>query len=68
MNEGVDLKDKSIKELVDRLNEINKEKDKLDIEIIVLNDEYDKIVKELWDRIPSLKDDPNLQKVKVKRK
>lgn len=66
MNEGVDLKDKSIKELVDRLNEINKEKDKLDIEIIVLNDEYDKIVKELWDRIPSLKDDPNLQKVKVK--
>ena len=66
MNEGVDLKDKTIKELVDRLNEINKEKDKLDIEIIVLNDEYDKIVKELWDRIPSLKDDPNLQKVKVK--
>lgn len=66
MNEGVDLKDKSIKELVDRLNEINKEKDKLDIEIIVLDDEYDKIVKELWDRIPSLKDDPNLQKVKVK--
>lgn len=66
MNEGVDLKDKSIKELVDRLNEINKEKDKLDIEIIVLNDEYDKIVKELWDRIPSLRDDPNLQKVKVK--
>ena len=66
MNEGVDLKDKSIKELVDRLNEINKEKDKLDIEIIVLNDEYDKIVKELWDRIPSLKDDPNLQKGKVK--
>lgn len=66
MNEGVDLKDKSIKELVDRLNEINKEKDKLDIEIIVLNDEYDKIVKELWDRIPKLKDDPNMQKVKVK--
>lgn len=66
MNEGVDLKDKSIKELVDRLNEINKEKDKLDIEIIVLNDEYDRIVKELWDRIPNLKDDPNLQKVKVK--
>lgn len=61
-----ELKDKSIKELVDRLNEINKEKDKLDIEIIVLNDEYDKIVKELWDRIPKLKDDPNLQKVKVK--
>ena len=66
MNEGVDLKDKSIKELVDRLNEINKEKDKLDIEIIVLNDEYDRIVKELWNRIPKLKDDPNLQKVKVK--
>lgn len=61
-----ELKDKSIKELVDRLNEINKEKDKLDIEIIVLNDEYDRIVKELWNRIPKLKDDPNLQKVKVK--
>ena len=48
------MKDKSTKELADRLNQIMVEKNKLDIE-------YNEIVKELWDRIPSLTNDPNLQ-------
>ena len=49
-------------ELVNRLNEIRVEQQKLELE-------YNKIVKELWNMIPSLKNDPNIQpkeKSKVK--
>lgn len=54
------MKDKSIKDLAVRLNEITAERDRLDME-------YNQIVKELWDRIPSLKTNPNIQpKQKVK--
>ena len=55
------MKDKSIKELADRLNQIRVEQNKLSIE-------YNEIVKELWERIPGLKDDPNLEPEKVKGK
>ena len=51
---GEEIKEKSIKELADRLNQIMVELNELDME-------YNTIVRELWDRIPSLTNDPNLQ-------
>ena len=54
------MKDKTTKELADRLNSIMIERNKLDLE-------YNRIVKELHSRIPSLKDDPNLELKKVKK-
>lgn len=48
------MHDKTNFELVTRLNEIEKEKNRLDLE-------YNRIVHELWNRVPSLKDDVNLQ-------
>lgn len=41
-------------ELATRLNQIEKERQSLDLE-------YNKIVHELWDMIPSLKDDVDIQ-------
>ena len=55
------MKDKSIFDLCNRLNEINKEIDNLEME-------QSKIVKELWSRIPSLKDDVNVQPKRRERK
>lgn len=55
------LEIKSVMELTMRLNEINIERDRLDIE-------YNEIVKEIWRRIPSVKDDPNLVLRKVNKK
>ena len=62
------MKNKSIKELVFRLNEILKEQQQLGIKQIMLgeaveklNQEYNEIVYELWDRIPSLKEDADMQ-------
>ena len=55
------MKDKTLFELCTRLNEINKEMDNLEMEQC-------KIVKELWERIPSLKDDVNVQPKKKERK
>ena len=55
------MKDKTVLELATRLNEIQKELDALEME-------YNRIVKELWDRIPSVKDDANIQpKKRVKK-
>lgn len=55
-----DMHNKSVIALANRLSEINIERDKLDMEEL-------KIMHELWDRIPSLKDDVNMQpRVKVK--
>lgn len=51
-------KEKALK-LVTRLKEIKIERDKLDTE-------YNGIVQELWDMIPSLKDDHNIGMKKVK--
>ena len=48
--------------LVVRLNQIRLEQNKLDIE-------YNEIIQELWDMIPSLQADPNVQpKTLVKRR
>lgn len=55
-----DLGTKSTKDLATRLNEINIERDRLDIE-------YNEIIQELWRRIPSVKDDPNLVLRKVNK-
>lgn len=55
------MKDKTVLELATRLNEIQKELNNLEME-------YNLIVKELWDRIPSLKNDEDMQpKKRVKR-
>ena len=48
-------------ELANRLNEITKEKNRLGILLNDLDKEYDSIVYELWNRIPSLKEDANIQ-------
>ena len=55
------MKDKSLFELCTRLNEINKEIDALEME-------HNKIIKEMWERIPSLKEDVNVQPKKKERK
>lgn len=44
-------------ELVSRLNQIRLEQQKLDLE-------HNNIIQELWEMIPSLKGDPNLELVK----
>jgi hypothetical protein len=53
------LKEKSIRELADRLNQIMVERDKLYIE-------YSQILEELYDRLPNLKKDDNLKLQKIK--
>ena len=55
------MENKSILELANRLNEIIKEKNRLGILLNDLDKEYDSIVYELWNRIPSLKEDVNIQ-------
>lgn len=55
-----DIYDLSVIALANRLSEINIERDKLDMEELA-------IIHELWNRIPSLKDDVNMQpKVMIK--
>lgn len=63
------MKDKSVFELATRLNELTKELNNLELREITLINEYDEIVYELWRRIPTLKDDVDIQpkrKVRVK--
>ena len=48
------MKDKTILELAIRLNQIEKELNELQIE-------YNIIVQELWERIPTTKNDENIQ-------
>lgn len=55
------MKDKTIADLANRLNEIMKEKNRLKLLISDLDKEYNSIAYELWERIPSLKDDVNIQ-------
>lgn len=56
-----DLKHTPLIDLANRLNEIDREKQKLDIE-------YNKIIYELWDRIPTLKEDENMQPKILRKK
>ena len=63
------MKDKSVFELATRLNEFTKELNNLELREITLINEYDEIVYELWRRIPTLKDDVDIQpkrKVRIK--
>lgn len=53
------LKNKSIQELANRLNQIMVERDRLYIE-------YAEILEELYKRLPNLKDDENLKLKKIK--
>lgn len=55
-----DLKNIPLIDLAHRLNQIRVEQQKLELE-------YNLIVNELWERIPSLKDDENIQPKKIKR-
>ena len=61
------MKEIATVDLVKRLSAIDVEKQQLEIKAISLDNEFNAIVQELWDRIPSLKDDVNLQP-KVPRK
>ena len=54
------LKQLSVIHLVNRINEIRVERQQLDIE-------YNQIVSELWERIPSLKNDENMQPKVIKK-
>lgn len=56
------------KELVERLNQIMVERKKLEINIYELDREHDEIVFKLWERLPNLKGDPNIQPKKKVRK
>lgn len=70
-----DLTKMSLLKLANRLNEIEIQRQQLylknienDNQLKMLDDEYNEIVYELWNRIPSLKDDVNIQpKKKVRR-
>lgn len=56
-----DLKHTSLIDLINRINQISVEKLNLDLE-------YNSIIEELYVRFPDLKDDPNLEKIKIKEK
>ena len=61
------MKDKSVYELATRLNELTKELNTLELREITLIGEYDEIVYELWRRIPTLKEDADIQPKKKVR-
>ena len=63
------MSDKSVYDLVMRLNNITRELDGLALKEMALVREYDEIVYELWRRLPDLKDSPDIQpKRKVRKK
>lgn len=48
-------------QLATRLNEITKEHNELELKLVKLEKEYNDIIHELWERIPNVRDDVNLQ-------
>lgn len=63
------MENKTVFELAKRLNEITVELNGLELREIVLLNEYDEIVYELWRRIPKLKENADIQpKRKVRKK
>lgn len=56
------------KELIDRFNRILIERNKLEMNLMELDKEHDDIVYELWNRLPNLKDEPDIQPKKKVRK
>lgn len=63
-----DLKEKTTLYLATRLNEIMKEQNQYEIELLMLDEEFNEIIYELWDRIPSLRNDADMQPKKRVRK
>lgn len=63
-----DLKEKTTLFLAQRLNEIMKEQQGLEMNLLMLDEEFNAIVQELWRRIPSLRNDKDLQPKKRVRK
>lgn len=63
-----DLKEKTTLFLAQRLNEIMKEQNQHELSILMLDEEFNAIVYELQNRIPALKDAPDLQPKKRVRK
>ena len=62
------MSDKTILQLIFRLNEITVEMNKLEVRNMQLEKEYDDIVYELWGKIPDLKNSEDIQpKRKVRR-
>lgn len=55
------MKDRELFELAQRLNEIMVLRNQLDIE-------YNQIIERLWEKVPNLKEDKNVQKLVLKRK
>lgn len=63
------MSDKTILQLIFRLNEITVEMNKLEVRNMQLEKEYDDIVYELWGKIPDLKNSEDIQpKRKVRKK
>ena len=54
------MKDKTLYELANRINEI-------EVQRMILDIEYNQIIYEIWDRLPQLKGDPSLQLKKIKK-
>lgn len=63
-----DIKNRTTLFLAQRLNEIMKEQNQYEIELLMLDKEFNAIVYELWDRIPSLRNDADMQPKKRVRK
>ena len=63
-----DLKEKTTLYLATRLNEIMKEQNQYEIELLMLDKEFNAIVYELWERVPSLRNDVDMQPKKRVRK
>ena len=61
------MKSKTTRELVFRLTEVMRGLDELELKRIRLEKEHDDIIYELWDRIPSSKNNEDLQP-KVRRR
>lgn len=65
----MNLEDKTTLFLAQRLNEIMIEQNQHELSLLMLDEEFNAIVQELWRRIPSLKNEVDLQpKRRVKRK
>lgn len=62
------LEDKTTLYLANRLNEIMKEQNEHELSILILDEEFNSIVYELWRRIPSLKNDVDMQPKRRVRK
>lgn len=59
------INDKTVLQLAMRLNEILKESNGLELKLMTLDKEYNEIVSELWERIPCLRNDVNIQPKKM---